>query len=164
MEEIKKIKCKSCGYVNILGTKKCVRCKKRLEQVTKSCPKCAKKNILEVTRCVKCGYRFDKKKKSVLFNFLLSISLVIILFLLLFLDKKGLVGNLNKGFKVLACFLVLGIICSIFLYGRKDIVSYHKENEFVKEDKRINKLKIASNLAIILGGILVFVLLLYFLF
>ena len=31
MKDIEKIKCSKCGFSNVLGTKKCVKCKTKLE-------------------------------------------------------------------------------------------------------------------------------------
>jgi len=167
MKEVKKIKCQKCGFENILGTKQCVKCKKKLEQLTWSCPKCAKKNLIEFTSCVTCGYRYNKQKrtkKNIIFNLFFSLLLVILLLVLLFLNKKGVVYHIHFGFKLFSCFLILCIVYSTFSYGKKDIVRYREQEKKVKEEGRIKRLKWISNVVVILGSIFIFGLLWYFLF
>ena len=95
MKDLEKVKCSKCGFENIKGTVKCVKCHAFLSE-TKSCPKCAKRNNIDAVKCSKCGYRFNKSKTiSLLFNLIISILLVIVLSLMIYFKHKGMVSNIN---------------------------------------------------------------------
>ena len=90
MKEVKKIECPKCGFSNVYGISKCIKCNTLLKSYL-VCPRCAKKNELETKKCVNCGYKFGRKKTSILFNLIIAVVLVGLLFVIsklkILLDK-----------------------------------------------------------------------------
>lgn len=161
MQEIKNIKCPKCGKENTLGAKKCVKCHTLLPLPTKSCPRCAKKNKLEVEKCVNCGFRFNKKQKSPIFNLVIAILLILVLAGFVYIDHAGWVSNINKGFKICAILGILILFYTTINYGTKEKINYKKEMGIVEDNNKFNKMKKISNIIIIIGGIIVFGILIY---
>ncbi len=165
MKDIKKIKCSKCGFSNVLGTKKCVKCNSRLELPTISCPKCAKINKNTVEKCVNCGYKFHGKKRGMLANLIISLIIVGILVVLTILEHNGVVSSITKGLKVLSLLFVVYIVYSSLSYGSKEITNYEGvEKELIKDNKKISKMKKISNIAVVLGGFIVLAIVIYFYF
>ena len=73
MEKKDFIICPNCGFRNINGTRKCSKCRKDIDTLRKSCPKCGKINYNNVKYCVSCKFDFTKKRRSVLFNLIISL-------------------------------------------------------------------------------------------
>lgn len=165
MKDIKKIKCSKCGFSNVLGTKKCVKCKTKLEIPTKSCPKCAKINKKDVNKCVSCGYKFNGRKRGMLANLIISLVIVGILIFLVVLEHNGVVSSITKGLKVLSLLFVVYIVYSSLSYGSKEIANYESaEKDLIKENKKFSKMKKISNIAVVIGALIVFAILIYFYF
>lgn len=162
MEEVKKVKCSNCGFSNVLGAKKCIKCNAKLKAVTKSCPRCAKKNDINNNKCVSCGYNFNKKRRSVWFNLIISMLLVIVLCSLLALKKMDTLNGITNILKVLAILFIVYLVYSTLTYGSKEIANYDKEKELVKENKNISKMKKYSNVAIVIGTIIILGIAIYF--
>lgn len=157
-------KCPYCGFLNIKGTRKCSKCRKDIDNLRKSCPKCGKINYNNVKLCVRCKYDFTSKKRTIWFNLIISIFLVAILSLLVFFDKEGIVQKFNLALKVIAGFIIFVIFVKTLTYGEKDKIKYSAEEEIVDEHKNLNVMKRWSNVAIVLGGILVLGFLIYYYF
>ncbi len=164
MEKKEYVKCPRCGFENIKGTKKCSKCKKDIDSIRKSCPKCGKINANNVKRCGNCKYDFAKKKRSIWFNLLISILIIGILCLLVYLDKEGLVKKFSLALKVLAGFSVFVIFIKFLTYGKNDIINYTAEDEILDNQKSLNIMRRWSNIAIIMGGLLVLGFLIYYYF
>lgn len=166
MEDVKKIKCKKCGSINIYGAKVCHKCKAKLENL-KSCPKCAKRNSLEAKVCSSCGFRFSKQKsakKSFFINLSISILLMVVMVLLVVFNKSGVVTDISKVLKVLAGALVLALLFSNFNYNSKDKINYTAESEMMEKNPVTNRMKIISNIVIVIGGLVVLGVCIYFYF
>lgn len=155
MEEVKKIQCSKCGFSNVLGTKRCIKCNTKLKLVTKSCPKCAKKNDINVKKCVSCGYNFNKKRRSLVANLIISILLVVILSLLWNFKKTSALYSITNILKALAVLFIVYLVYTTLTYGSKDIASYDKEKELLKNNKKISKMKKISNIAVVFGALVV---------
>lgn len=165
MKDIKKIKCSKCGFSNVLGTKRCVKCNARLEMPTISCPKCAKINEKSVSKCVSCGYKFNGKKRGMLANLIISLVIVGVLITLVVLEHNGMVSNITKGLKVLSLLFIVYIVYSSLSYGSKEIASYESvEKDLIKDNKKISKMKRISNIAVVIGAFIVLAILIYFYF
>ncbi len=162
MKDIEKIKCHKCGFENIKGTTKCVKCHAFLSE-TKSCPKCAKKNKIEAIRCSKCGYKFNVKRKSIWFNLILSILLVIVLALIVYFNHVGTFNNISNVLKIFATLFIFCLIYGTINYGKNDIIKFSAEEEFVDNEK-FNLLRKISNVAIVIGTILIVCFLIYYYF
>ena len=162
MEKKDFIICPNCGFRNINGTRKCSKCRKDIDTLRKSCPKCGKINYNNVKYCVSCKFDFTKKRRSVLFNLIISLLIVGVLFLLVFFGKEGFVSKFNVGLKVLAGFSVFVLFVKTFTYGDKHIINYSAEEEIVEKQKKLISMKKWCNIAIIVGGILAFAFLVYY--
>lgn len=154
MGEVKRIKCKKCGTSNIYGAKVCAKCKTKLVSPMKSCPKCAKKNIQEANTCISCGFKFSRQigiKKRFFVNLVISFLLMGVLCFLVFMDKVGLVSNLNRAFKVGAAILVVCLFVENLTYNTKDKINYTAESEMLDNNKVTKRMKKFSVAVIILG-------------
>lgn len=164
MNKKEQVKCPYCGFINIKGTRKCSKCKKNIDTLRKSCPKCGKINYNNVKLCVRCKYDFSKKNRPIVVNFIVSLLLIVVLSLLVFFDKEGIVEKFSLLLKVLAGFFIFILIVKVFTYGEKDILNYSAEEEIVDNHKRFINMKKWSNIAIIIGGILILIFLIYYYF
>lgn len=161
-EEVKKVKCSKCGFENVAGTYKCIKCKTPLDK-TKSCPRCAKRNKIENKKCENCGYKFGRKRGTLLFNLVVSILLVVVLSLLVYFEHNGIVNNFNSALKVLSGLFICLLLYGTVNYGRKEINKFNAEEEFVDEEK-FHKMKKISNITIVIGTIVVVGFLIYYYF
>ena len=164
MEKQEQIKCPYCGFKNIKGTRKCSKCRRDIDNLRKSCPKCGKINYNNVKLCVRCKYDFTKKKRTIWFNFLISLVLVGVLCLLVYFDKVGIVKKVNLALKVLAGFAIFVVFVKTLIYGEKDKINYSAEEEIVERQKNLNIMKKWCNVAIVIGAILVLSFLIYYYF
>ena len=160
-EKLAKVKCRKCGFENVKGTFRCIKCKTPLSE-TKSCPKCARRNKIDAVICSKCGYKFGKKR-SIWFNLIISIFLVIILSLMVYFKHVGTVNNISNILKILAAILICGLLYGTVNYGKNDIIKFSAEEEMIDNEK-FNLLRKISNIAIIIGTILVVGFLIYYYF
>lgn len=160
-KELEKIKCSKCGFENVKGTNVCAKCKAPLV-ATKSCPKCAKKNKLDATRCVKCGYKFGKRK-SIWFNLIVSILLVLVLSFMAYYEYRGAINNINSIFKILAVIFIFALLYGTINYGKGEIIKFSAEQEMMDNEK-FDLLRKISNIAIVIGTILVVGFLIYYYF
>ena len=155
MEEPKKIKCPKCGFKNYEGSKKCVKCGALYETETKSCPRCAKKNKLDATVCDSCGFKFTQKRRSIWFNIIFSVILVLCLCACVWLDKTGVVKRIGIGFRVVAVFIIVGLLYVTMTYGKKEQLTFDAEEEFQQKSPILNRMKAISIIAVIVGVIFV---------
>jgi ribosomal protein L40E len=162
MNDISKVKCGKCGFENILGTKKCVKCHAVLKHTRKGCPKCAKVNSIDAKKCVKCGYNFERKGNGVLRNLFFSLGIVVILALFLMVDKS-LIKDIKIGFRIAAAFIILGIINMTLTYGSKDVIKFDAEEE-IKENTHFKRKKLFSSLMIIIGIVIAAGFIIYYYF
>lgn len=165
MKEIEYIICPKCGIKVVEGTKKCPKCHSTLG-TKKSCPKCAKINDIKAKNCVNCGFNFNKKPRSIKFNLIISIFLVICLFILVGLEYTGVVKKINLIFKIISAIFILFLLYSNINYGYNDIVDYGTKEEVYNEDmnKKLNKMKRLSSILIISAGIIIIIcLIIYYL-
>ncbi len=154
--EEKKVKCPKCGFLNAYGTIRCSKCRTDLK-IYKSCPRCAKVNSVEVDRCVSCGYNFNRKEKGLLFNFILSVLLVVALFVVNYLDPSAFAG-FTKNMKRVAVFVIIIILIATLTYGKKDIKKYSAEEQIIENQKLIQFRKYTSIiLGILLAALFVFI-------
>ncbi len=161
MHTEEKIKCHNCGFLNINGSKKCGRCGAVLKK-TKSCPRCAKRNKLEAKKCINCGYYFKSNKKIIIKNFLISLFIVAFLSILLALELTGIVENIDIALKICAVIVVILIFYTAINYGSKSVVDYSNKVDIKLDKERYNKMRKINNISIIVGGIIVGVILIYF--
>ena len=164
-KDIEKVKCGNCGFLNIKGTRKCVKCNMELKQ-TKTCPKCAKRNKIDAVKCVNCNYKFSKvnrNKKNLLFNLLVSFLLVIILSLLIYFEHTRTLSSVKNILKIVAVIFIFGLLYRTINYGAKDINKFSAEEEIL-DDSRFDLLRKISNIAIIIGTIIVIIFLIYYYF
>jgi len=164
MEKNVKIKCPSCGFLNIKGTKKCSKCKRDIDSFRKSCPRCGKINSNNVKLCIRCKYDFTKKKRTIWFNLFFSLLLMGLLCLLVVFGKERIVEKFSLGLKVLSGFVIFVIFVKSLTYGEKDKIKYSAEEEILGEQKNLHIMKRWSNIAVIIGGILVLGFLIYYYF
>lgn len=162
MEKKEQMKCPYCGFTNIKGTRKCYKCRKDIDSYRKSCPKCGKVNSNNVKLCVRCKYDFTKKKRTIWFNLIISVLLVIFLCLLVYFDKEGIVKNFSMALKVLAGFAIFVVFVKTLTYGEKDKINYSAEDEILDDHKIFNIMRRWSNLAIVVGAIIILVFLIYY--
>ena len=156
MKEVKVIKCNKCGFENVYGTKKCMKCKTALK-TDLVCPRCAKKNLSDAKHCVNCGYSFERKKGGILFNLILSILLVVSLLVVNHFDPDVFSG-LTKNMKRVAVFVIIIILIATLTYGKKEINHYSAEEEMMKNSKMMKVRKVTSIiLGLITAGIFIFV-------
>jgi len=147
------MKCIKCGYENVSGGTKCGKCGSPLNRI--SCPKCATINEGNVTKCKKCGYKFNKKE-NILFNIIVSILLMVVLFVFVLLDKAKWVENVNLGFKVLAVGVIVLLIIGTLFFRSDDAIDKNiPELEAGKKKFRglrvVSKISLALVLLIIIG-------------
>ncbi len=155
MEQIKKVKCKNCGFINIKGTITCSRCHANIDTERKSCPRCGKVNSNNVKKCVNCRYDFTKKRKSIWFNLFLTSLIVGIMIVLVYFGKENWVDKFSLGLKVIAGFFLFSIVVNIFTYGSRDVINYSAEEEMIDKHKKFEKMKRFSTVAIVIGAVLV---------
>lgn len=163
-ENSKQVKCPKCGFMNIKGTKKCTKCHHSIDSLRKSCPKCGKINSSSVRYCIDCKYDFEKKRRSIWFNIVISVFIVIVLCLLVFFGKESIVKKFNLGLSVLAGFALFVLLIRMFFSDSKQVVNYSAEEEMQDNNDAIVKMKKISNIAIVIGGILVLGFLIYYYF
>lgn len=156
--------CPYCGFENIKGTRRCSKCRKDIDNLRKSCPRCGKINYNNVKYCIRCKYDFTKKKRTIWFNLLISLLLIAVLSLLVFFGKEEIVQKFSLALKVLSGFIIFVIFVRTLTYGEKDKIKYSAEEEIVDDQKNLSIMKRWSNIAIILGGIIVLGFLIYYYF
>lgn len=162
MDNVKQIKCPKCGFLNMKGTRTCSKCHTNIDSYRKSCPKCGKINANNVKRCVSCKYNFMKKRKSIWFYLIISLIFMVVLFLLVYFCKDGFYKKFNLVLKVFSGFMILAILVNTLTYGSKDKINYTAEDEMLYDYKKFNGMKRFSSIAIIVGGILAIIYLIYY--
>jgi hypothetical protein len=160
MTELEQIKCPKCGYKNIKISKRCTKCRYQLDDTKKSCPRCGRRVEQNSSKC-ECGFKFTKKRRSVLGNLLLSIFVMVLLIIVSTINK-GYVEHFSLGIKVVLGFCVFVIIVRTLNNAEDEKISYSAEEEIVDKHKTILRMKMASNIAIIIGAIGVAAFLIYY--
>jgi len=90
---------------------------------------------------------------------------ICILIFLVVLEHNGVVSSITKGLKVLSLLFVVYIVYSSLSYGSKEIANYESaEKDLIKENKKFSKMKKISNIAVVIGALIVFIILIYFYF
>ena len=153
MDNMEKVKCSKCGFMNLKGTRTCSKCHTNIESYKKSCPKCGKVNSNNVKRCVNCNFDFMKKRSN-FGSFIISLGLVIILMVLVYFDKESIVEKFSFALKVLAGFMVFLLIVNTITYGSKEKINYSAEDEMIDKHKKLNNMKKRSKAAIFVGIII----------
>ena len=164
MEKKQLIKCPKCGFNNIIGTRKCSKCKTHIDDNRKVCPKCGKVNFAKVKKCTTCKFDFTKKRRTVWANLVISLLIIIILSLLVFFGKEGIVEKFSFGLRVIAGFGIFVLFVQKFTFGSEDTINYSAEEEMFDDRKGFAIMKRWSNRAIFIGAILVFLFLVYYYF
>ena len=145
------MKCPKCGYNNLKGATECGKCRNKLKADIISCPRCAYKNDSKTKKCIKCGYNLDKKE-SIFLNIFISIMIVGILSVLIFLNKKSLVSQIELIFKIIAVLSIIYIFVATLSFS-------HKNKQELKDElytnPRIKRLEITSKLLLLIVGIMV---------
>lgn len=159
MRDIEQIKCPKCGYKNIKMTRKCTRCHYKLDLDNKSCPKCGRINLESIEKC-ECGFNFNKKKRSLFYNMI--ISLIVMIIMLLLYKFGGFSDKYNIALKVIVLFAVFVVIVKTFSNVKGEEISYSAETEMIENLNSAKKMKLISNISIIVGAILVVCFLIYY--
>ena len=162
MKKLEQKKCPNCGYKNIELAKKCTKCHYRLDTDTKSCPRCGKVQSLNVVKC-SCGFSFNKKKKGLLWNLFISISIMGLLFIVSIFNE-GLVTKFSFGIKVLLGFFVFVLFVKTLTHASDSVVNYDAEDEIIETQQPLIKMKNLSNIAVIVGAIIIIIFLIYYYF
>lgn len=157
----KKIKCPKCGFLNLVGTKKCSKCGTLLDK--KSCPKCGTYNNKDAKVCTHCHFNFEKKQRGILFYLILTILFVLVLFVLDYFGRKYF--TFKTLFILKTCAVVIFLVCYFLLFSSRQIANtdYNIENE-IPDNVKIRQLKKKGKIGIVVGIVLVIGILLYFLF
>lgn len=158
------IECPKCGFKNIVGTRKCSKCKTHIDKNRKVCPKCGKVNYSSINKCSTCNFNFATKKRSIWANLIISILIIVVLSLLVLFGKEEIVERFSFGLQVLAGFGVFVLIIKMFTFGDKDTINYSAEEEMIDDRKGFGIMKRWSNRAILIGAIIVFLFLVYYYF
>jgi hypothetical protein len=87
-----------------------------------------------------------------------------LLCLLVVFGKERIVEKFSLGLKVLSGFVIFVIFVKSLTYGEKDKIKYSAEEEILGEQKNLYIMKRWSNIAVIIGGILVLGFLIYYYF
>ena len=162
-KEIEFVKCNKCGYdKNIKGSKKCIKCLKFLDSNKISCPKCAKINVSDVKKCVNCGFDFGKKDFSHLISLLISTFVVVVFAILVYLDNSFILNNMKWIIRIVGIVGILIILVSTLCYGKKQRIIISAEEQM--NDKKFKKMKLVSNLSVILGIVVVLLIVIYIVF
>lgn len=149
-KNLQHVKCPNCGYMNFELTKKCTKCRYDLDSANKSCPKCGKISENSKKRC-ECGFNFNKKKKSLLGNLIITIIVMALLFVLMkyygdILDKYDMV------LKVVLIYIVFVFVCKTFISSNPE-ENFGAEHDMLEKYKRKENPKVFRNLMIIFGAI-----------
>ena len=160
MKELEMKKCPKCGFENIKYTRKCTKCNHDLDTNNKSCSRCGKINSNNVKRC-ECGYNFTKRKLPFFVGFLISLAIVVLL-IVLYNVSPTLTKKISGILKIVLLFVSIFMVLISFVNKTNDVVVFSAENEIIKKDKSLNKMKKTSKLAIISGIIVAVIYLFYY--
>ena len=141
-------KCPNCGYENVIGAKKCIKCGNVMEK-TKSCPKCAKINGFDAVECTSCGFTFNKKRLSLVSNLIISILVVLILCLLVYFDIDIIANNMSLIVKAIAIICIMGLLITTLTYGSKDKMTFSAEEKI--NNREFSKVKKTSYIIIVIA-------------
>lgn len=161
MNKEEQIICPKCKFKNIKLTKKCTKCGYDLDKKNKVCSKCGKIKANNVKKC-DCGFDFTKKRFSVLFGVVLSISVVILLSII-YIFSNELWSKISVALKVLFLFVVFVMILRSVTNTNYEVV-HNDEIEMLKRQESLNKMKRISKLAVVVGGIISVLFLIYYYF
>lgn len=161
MSKEEQIVCPKCNFKNIKLTKKCTKCGYDLDKKNKVCSKCGKIKANNVKKC-DCGFDFTKKRISVLFGVVLSVGVVILLSII-YIFSIDLWNKISMALKVLFLFVVFVMIVKSITNTNYEVV-HSDEIEMLKRQKSLGKMKRISKLAVIIGGILSVLFLIYYYF
>ena len=158
-KELEHVKCPHCGYMNFELTKKCTKCHYDLDFVNKSCPNCGKINGNAVKRC-ECGFNFNRQKRSLLINLIITIIVMVLVFVL-----TKYYGNIlekyDMALKVFSIYIIFVCACRIFISSHpKD--GFGAEHEMLERYKVKSNPRVTCNILIILGFIAAVVFLVYY--
>lgn len=161
MDKEEQIICPKCKFKNIKLTKKCTKCGYDLDKENKVCAKCGKIKANNVKKC-DCGFDFTKKRLSVLFGVVLSISVVILLSII-YIFSNELWKKISVALKVLFLFVVFVMVLRSVTNTNYEVV-HSDEIEMLKKQKSLNKMKSISKIAVVVGGIISVLFLIYYYF
>lgn len=153
--------CPKCNFKNIKLTKKCTKCGYDLDKKNKVCSKCGKIKSNNVKKC-DCGFDFTKKRMSILFGVILSVG-VMILLSIIYIFSIDLWNKISMALKVLFLFVVFVMIVKSITTTNYEVV-HSDEIEMLKRQKSLSKMKKISKLAVVIGGILSVLFLIYYYF
>lgn len=160
MKDLEMIKCPHCGFENIKYTKKCTKCNYDLDTNNKSCPRCGKINANNVKKC-ECGYNFTRRRLPLFVLFL--ISALIAGLLVVFYKLNPSLGEKVFGVtKIVLIFIIVFIVLNSLMNKKHDVVVYSAENEIIKKDKSLNKMKKTSKVAVVSGIVAAVIYLCYY--
>lgn len=160
MKDLEMKKCPKCGFENIKYTRKCTKCNHDLDTNNKSCSRCGKINSNNVKKC-ECGYNFTKKKLPFFVGILISLITVVLL-IVLYKFNPLFTKKFSNVLKIVLLFISVFMVLSSFVNQKNDIVVYSAENEIIKKDKSLKKMKNTSKLAVISGIVVAVVYLFYY--
>ena len=148
-KELNLVKCPKCGYMNFELAKRCTKCRYDLDDMNKSCPKCGKINEKNKKKC-DCGFNFNKRKRTVLGNFIIALLVMILLFVA-FNFYGDVVEKYDMVIKVVFIYFAFVFLCKTFISSNPE-EGFGAEVEMLEKYKRKENPKVIRNLLIILGA------------
>ena len=158
-KELAHVKCPNCGYMNFELTKKRTKCRHDLDYINKSCPKCGKVNANAVKRC-ECGFNFDKMKRTLLGNLIITLIIMVLLFVVM-KYHSDVVKEYDMVIKVFFIYVAFVFVCKMFISSNpNDDLSV--ESDILDKYKRKSNPRVVRNLLIILGAVVAIGFLVYY--
>lgn len=149
-KELAHVKCPNCGYMNFELTKKCTKCRYDLDFVNKSCPKCGRINANAVKRC-ECGFNFNKGKRTLLSNLIVTLIIMVLLFVLL-KYRSDVIKEYDMVIKVFFIYVAFVFVCKMFISSNPND-DLAVENDILDKYKRKSNPRVIRNLLIIFGAV-----------
>ncbi len=157
---LEQIKCPHCGFKNLKLTKKCTKCNYDLDFENQSCPKCGRINSNETKRC-ECGFNFKRRKRTLLGNVIITLVVMGLLFVL-YKFKGDFIKQYDVAIKALVGFGVFVMVIKTFTSLKDEEVSYTAEEEMFEKHKPVARMKLFSNISIVVGAIAIAAFLIYY--
>ena len=149
-KELEHVQCPKCGYMNFKLTKKCTKCRYDLDFVNKSCPKCGRINANAVKRC-ECGFNFNKGKRTLLSNLIVTLIIMVLLFVLL-KYRSDVIKEYDMVIKVFFIYVAFVFVCKMIISSNPND-DLAVENDILDKYKRKSNPRVIRNLLIIFGAV-----------
>lgn len=158
-KELTHVKCPKCGYMNFELSRKCTKCRYDLDFVNKSCPKCGRIHANAVKKCG-CGFDFNKKKRSLLINLILTLLIMGVIFIVMN-NYADVLKKYDMVVKVLLIYVVFVFLCRMFI-SSNPYEGFGAEHEMLEQYKRKTNPKLKRNLMIVFGFVVAVGFLVYY--